>query len=171
MIRPAQPADAHEISRLTELRRERYERYQPVFWRRAVNSREVHEEYLREELGRDYLLAYVLEEAGQVCGFAAERLVSAPEVYAPGGQTLLIDDFVVEPSADWDSRGPALLERVWSQAQSAGAAQMVVVCGHGDEDKRQMLRGAGLTIASGWWVGVAAEGQSENSSAKPDEPR
>jgi hypothetical protein len=48
---------------------------------------------------------------------------------------------------------------------------MVVVCGHSDEDKRRMLSGTGLTIASEWWVGIATEGQPERSGAKPGEQR
>jgi hypothetical protein len=158
MLRVARPSDAAEISRLTELRRERYERYQPVFWRRAPNSRAVHEAFLREELGKEDLFAFVLEEDQQLHGFVAGRLVSAPEVYAPGGPTLAIDDFVVEPSATWNSRGRDLLDCVWSAGQAAGAAQMVVVCGHRDEDKRELLRASGLTIASEWWVGAAPHG-------------
>ena len=147
------------MSRLTEARRERYERYQPVFWRRAENSRAIHEEFLRTELATDDLLAYVLEADGQVCGFVSGRIAGAPAVYAPGGETLLVDDFVVEPGDAWGEFGPALLERIWADGRSGGAAQMVVVCGHRDDDKRQMLRRTGLSIASEWWVGVPESGR------------
>ena len=157
MIRRAEPADAEAVSRLTELRRERYEGYQPVFWRRSESSRAIHEDFLRDELAKDDLLAYVLEIDGEVCGFVAGRFVGAPRVYAPGGETLLIDDFVVEPSEDWIHLGPALLARIWEDCQSANAAQVVVVCGHRDDDKRQMLGNVGLSIASEWWVGKPAE--------------
>lgn len=157
LIRRAEPADARAVSGLTEARRVRYERYQPVFWRRAENSRAIHEEFLRAELAGDELIAYVLEAGGQVRGFVSGRFAGAPEVYAPGGETLLVDDFVVEPGEAWGEFGPALLERIWADGRSGGAAQMVVVCGHRDEDKRQMLRSTGLSIASEWWVGTPAE--------------
>lgn len=63
----------------------------------------------------------------------------------------MIDDFAVTHN-DWDETAGALLSEAQSLAKAAGAAHVVIVCGHLDEAKRNFLRSEGFSIASEWFV-------------------
>ncbi|WP_327087426.1 hypothetical protein OIE66_34630 [Nonomuraea sp. NBC_01738] len=134
------------------LRRETYERYQPVFWRRAAGATESHTAFLTKLVASESVLCLVSEDDGVMTGFAVATLVPSPPVYDPGGLTCTLDDFAVTSDSAWTTTGLALLRAICAEAAARGAAQVVVVCAHEDEAKRQALRLAGLTIASEWWT-------------------
>lgn len=92
------------------------------------------------------------EEAGQIEGLLIALLGMAPPVYDPGGLACTIDDFTVSDPALWPTVGVALLAAAQSWARAHGAAVVVVVCGHQDEPKRALLRAAGLSLTSEWYV-------------------
>jgi len=48
--------------------------------------------------------------------------------------------------------GRRLLDEAVARAKERGASQVVVVCGHLDQPKREMLAACGLSIASEWWT-------------------
>jgi GNAT superfamily N-acetyltransferase len=151
-IRKAQASDVDRMVELSEQKRIEYQAYQPTFWRKASNSREKQAPFLTRLIDRDNVIALVHEREGAVDGFLIAALVEAPPVYDPGGLTCLIDDFAVA-GADWQGAGAALLAEASRQAQERSAAQVVVVCGHKDGPKREMLGASGLSIASEWYVG------------------
>jgi hypothetical protein len=95
----------------------------------------------------------VAEVNHQIVGFIVGELKAAPEVYDPGGITLMIDDFCVENPEFWDSMGKQLLHELQQEAIQKGAVQTLVVCGHHDEAKKHFLKRQGLNIASEWYVG------------------
>ena len=152
-IRPATPADVDAMVALSERKRTEYAAYQPVFWRKAADSVAAQTPYFHHLLARDNILARVAEHAGTVVGFVIAAIVPTPEVYDPGGPTCMIDDFCVADATTWPTVGAALLADVQAAAAARGAVQSVVVCGHLDEPKRAFLRGAGLSLASEWYVG------------------
>lgn len=94
----------------------------------------------------------VYERDSHIVGFIIARLVPAPPVYNPGGLTCLIDDFCCASADEWSTVGVPLLEHIYAEARQRGAAQAVIVCGHLDQPKRQMLFSSGATIASEWFV-------------------
>ena len=85
-------------------------------------------------------------------GFIIGRLIQAPETYDPGGLTLMIDDFCVAEPELWEPVGQPLISAVKTQAKEKGASQILVVCGHHDEPKRQFLKSQGLNLASEWYT-------------------
>jgi GNAT superfamily N-acetyltransferase len=91
-------------------------------------------------------------DGGRLTGFLIATLTGAPPVYDPGGATCQIDDFAVVPDARWQSTGSRLLRAGLAEAGLRGAVQAVVVTGHLDQPKRQLLRACGLEPASEWWV-------------------
>jgi ribosomal protein S18 acetylase RimI-like enzyme len=151
-IRNATAADVAEIAALAEMRREQYARYQPVFWRPAAGALDKHRPYLASLVDNDKVITLVSEEAGQVTGFLIATLTGAPGVYDPGGPTCQIDDFVVEPGTRYQTTGARLLRACLAEAGRRGGVQAVVVTGHLDQPKREMLRECGLELASEWWV-------------------
>ena len=139
------------MAALASIRREQYARYQPLFWRPAAGALDKHRAYLASLIGDDKVITLVSEESGQLTGFLIATLTGAPPVYDPGGGTCLIDDFAVAPDARWPSTGNRLLRAGLAEALR-GAVQAVVVTGHLDQPKRQLLRACGLESASEWWV-------------------
>jgi ribosomal protein S18 acetylase RimI-like enzyme len=151
-IRKAAADDVAAMAALAEIRREQYARYQPVFWRPAAGALDKHRPYLASLVDNDKVITLVSEEAGQVTGFLIATLTGAPGVYDPGGPTCQIDDFVVEPGTRYQTTGALLLRAGLAEAGRRGAVQAVVVTGHLDQPKREMLRACGLELASEWWV-------------------
>jgi GNAT superfamily N-acetyltransferase len=151
MIRPATLADISGMVALSDLKRREYEKAQPQFWRRAEKANETQAEWFTELLTSANHILLVAEDAHHIKGFIIGELKPAPEVYDPGGLTLMIDDFCVE-NAEWDSIGKPLLHALQQQAKQQGAVQTLVVCGHHDEPKREFLKREGLIVASEWYV-------------------
>jgi hypothetical protein len=152
------PADAEDLDRLVELaahRRAMYERFQPQFWRPAVDARTLQRGYFAALLTDLDVLVMVGGRRRFIDGFLIARLVPPPPVYDPGGLTCLIDDFIVGKPGQWDDLGELLLESARDWGSLRGAVQVVVVTAHLDGPKRAALRSAGLSIASEWWVGEA----------------
>jgi GNAT superfamily N-acetyltransferase len=89
----------------------------------------------------------------KIAGFIIGKLMPAPEVYNPGGLTLMIDDFCVADEAEWHSIGSKLVQEIKTIAKLRGAAQVLVVCGAHDGPKCHFLKKMGLTVASEWYVG------------------
>ena len=85
-------------------------------------------------------------------GFLIARKFPAPPVYAPGGDTYMVDDFCVLEPQHWLTVGEALLSHASTLIHEAGAAQIVVVGADRDLAKAEMLRRSDLTIASNWWT-------------------
>jgi len=151
--RPAELGDLAVILDLCERRRVQYEAYQPIFWRNAPDGRAKQAPFLDRTLRDAASIALIHERQGSVDGFLIGRLLPAPEVYGPVHPICLIDDYCVAAPTDWRSAGTDLLERAGAIARSRGAESLVVICGHRDEPKRQMLADAGLQVSSEWWVG------------------
>ena len=139
---------------LSEQRRTLYAQFQPMFWRKAENSRAAQTPYFENQLARENVLTLVAEDqnTGAMAGFVMAALIPAPPVYDPDGLTCLLDDFCVAEAAEWRPVGEALLAAVGEQAQARGAVQFVVVCAHLDRPKREALRSLGFDLASEWYV-------------------
>jgi GNAT superfamily N-acetyltransferase len=151
-IRNAAAADVAAMADLAGTRRQQYAQYQPLFWRPAAGALDVHRPYLAKLVGSDTVITLVSEDAGELTGFLVATLTGAPGVYDPGGPTCQIDDFAVVPGDRWQTTGARLLRAGLAEAGRRGALQAVVITGHLDEPKREMLRACGLEIASEWWV-------------------
>jgi GNAT superfamily N-acetyltransferase len=149
-VRKALADDVSAIVALSEAKRLQYQSYQPLFWRKAEDSREKQASFLQHLFQRDNIIALVHERDDRIDGFVIATLVPSPPVYA-AGLTCAIDDFCVAEH-DWSGVGNTLLEAATQAAKERGAVQCVVVCGHLDQPKREMLSAFGHTIASEWWV-------------------
>jgi len=139
-VRPAIASDIDAAVDLAERTRRQQQKYQPIFWRKAAKSAELTKTFFSEIL------------AAQDTLFLVARKFATPPVYAPGGDTYLIDDFCVAELHHWLTIGEALLSHATTLIHEAGAAQIIVVCGDRDLAKAEMLRRSDLTIASNWWT-------------------
>jgi len=151
-IRPATRADIPAMVALSDQKRRSYEKLQPQFWRCAEKANDNQAQWFEFLMSKGIGLFFIAEREDKVVGFIRGQLENAPEVYDPGGATLMIDDFCVENPSLWPTMGKLLLNELKTQAKPGGALQVVVVSGHHDEPKRQFLKNEGLSIASEWYV-------------------
>ena len=156
MTRSVRRARLDDMDRLLELahhRRQRYATYEPVFWRPATGALDAQRPFYGALVEDREAGVFVAVDGERIEGFVIARIVDTPPVYDPGGGTCLVDDFTVADDAQWSWAGPMLLKQVRAWAAARDAAQVVVVTGHRDEGKRELLRHAGLSLASEWWTG------------------
>ena len=141
------------MARLADAARREYEPHARVMWRPAPDAVKVHGPWLTDLVAADDVGTFVHEGTdGGIDGFVVITLTPAPPVYDPGGLSSHIDDFVVAPPARWPSVGAALLGAATDWARARGAVQVVAVCGAHDGPKRDLLRDAGLAVASEWFA-------------------
>lgn len=154
-IRPSIASDVNGMVSLSKAKRLSYEQAQPQFWRYAGDAGDFAQAKWFEELlsHKDYLMLTAEACDQKMLGFIIGRLTPAPEVYNPGGLTLMIDDFCVASEDWWEIVGAQLIERIKIDAKGNGVVQIVVVCGAHDHVKRQFLMNQHLHIASEWFVG------------------
>jgi GNAT superfamily N-acetyltransferase len=140
---------------LSKAKRKLYEKAQPQFWRYAGEEGDNTQRQWFKELLEDknYVIFTAESETQEILGFVIGKLMSAPEVYNPGGLTLMIDDFCVQSENLWQSVGHELIEEAKAAAKVKGATQTLVVCGAHDNPKRKFLREQNLQVASEWFVG------------------
>jgi GNAT superfamily N-acetyltransferase len=153
VVRQVGEDDISAMVSLSYQKRRAYEKAQPRFWGYAPGAEESQSQYFNELLTQDDHILLVAQAHDKVVGFVIGHLKRAPQVYDPGGLTLMIDDFCVETSSNWQDMGAKLLDKLKQLSRQQGASQVLVVCGAHDETKRQFLKDLGLTIASEWYVG------------------
>jgi GNAT superfamily N-acetyltransferase len=151
-IRKATAADIPHMVAIAEVKRVEYEGYSPVFWRKAPDSSPKQELFFQRLLAAADVIALVAETDTSLVGFIIGAVTTAPPVYNPGGPVCIVDDFTVANSTEWGLVGAALLAAVEQEAKAQGAVLSVVVCAQRDQAKRDLLREAGLTVASEWHV-------------------
>jgi predicted acetyltransferase/RimJ/RimL family protein N-acetyltransferase len=155
VVRTSQLSDIDAMVSLSKAKRKLYEKAQPQFWRYAGEEGDKAQEKWFKELLEDknYVMFTAESETQEILGFVIGKLMPAPEVYNPGGLTVIIDDFCVQSENLWQSVGARLIEEIKIPTQSKGATQILVVCGSHDNPKRKFLSEQNLSIASEWFVG------------------
>lgn len=155
VVRTSQLSDTLAMVSLSKAKRKLYEKAQPQFWRYAGEEGDkVQEKWFKELLDDKNYVMFTAESGTQeILGFVIGKLMPAPEVYNPGGLTLMIDDFCVQSENLWQSVGRELIEEAKAAAKVKGASQILVVCGAHDLPKRKLLSEQNLSIASEWFVG------------------
>jgi GNAT superfamily N-acetyltransferase len=151
-IQRAIEADIPSMVAIAEAKRVEYEGYSPVFWRKAPDSSPKQERYFQALLAGTDVIALVAQGRDRLEGFAIGVLTTPPPVYNPGGPVCIVDDFAVAAPEEWRAVGAALLAAIEQEAQARGAVLVVIVCAQRDEAKRALLRDAGLSVASEWYV-------------------
>lgn len=155
VVRTSQLSDISGMVSLSKAKRMLYEKAQPQFWRYAGEEGDNTQRKWFKQLLEDknYVMFTAESDTQEILGFIIGRLMPAPEVYNPGGLTLMIDDFCVQSENLWQSVGHELIEETKAAAKSRGATQILVVCGAHDLPKRKFLSEQNLSIASEWFVG------------------
>jgi GNAT superfamily N-acetyltransferase len=151
-IRRATASDIDAVVAIVESQRRQYQKFQPVFWNKAADSAATSTTFFTGLLDDEQAYFLVATEGSQILGFLIARGFPAPPVYAPGGDTWLIDDFAVSEPRHWLTIGEALLSHVSTLLHEHGAAQILALCADRDLAKAEVLRRSDLTVASNWWT-------------------
>ena len=151
-VRRATASDVDAVVAIVEAQRKQQQKFQPIFWRKAAKSAELSHDFFTKLLVDAGAYFLVAVEGAQILGFLIARKFAAPPVYAPGGDTYLIDDFAVLEPRHWLGIGEALLSHVSTLLHEHGAAQIIATCADRDLAKAEVLRRSDLTIASNWWT-------------------
>jgi predicted acetyltransferase len=153
-IRPSKSDDISALVSLSHMKRLNYEKAHPQFWKYAGADAEISQtKWFEELLLRDDHIMLTAQNGSAIIGFIIGKMMSSPEVYNPGGLTLMIDDFCIAQEDLWGSVGKQLISEINLIAKTKGAVQTVIVTGNHDNPKRDFLKSMGLTIASQWYVG------------------
>lgn len=145
--------DIEAINKLSYQKRRFYEKAQPQFWQWAGEAGEkAQRDWFLSLLENEKHILLVAKQAEKIEGFLIGKITKAPEVYNPGGFTLIIDDFCVKNDR-WQTVGGTLISEARQQAKQKGASQVLVVCGAHDALKSSFLKSIGLSLASEWFVG------------------
>lgn len=154
-IRLTAITDLDPIAVLSYNKRRSYEKAQPQFWRYAGEEGDnIQKQWFKELLeDKNYLMFTAENNTPEILGFIIGKLMPAPEVYNPGGLTLMIDDFGVKSESLWESVGAELIKAIKVPAKAKDVSQILVVCGAHDGPKRKFLNEQNLSIASEWFVG------------------
>lgn len=152
IIRECGARDIHSMVALSHQKRLLYEKAQPLFWRYAKGAEDVQSQWFEELLKKDDYILLLAELNEEVVGFIIGQIIKAPEVYAPPGLTLVVDDFCVSTSF-WDDIGTQLLNKIKLLAKIKGARQIVVVSGAHDQCKGKFLKNQGLCVVTEWHMG------------------
>ena len=155
VVPTSQLSDTLAMVSLSKAKRLAYEKAQAVFWRYAGEEGDNAQRQWFTELleNKNYVMFTAESDTQEISGFIIGKLITAPEVYNPGGLTLMIDDFCVQSENLWQSVGHELIEETKAAAKAKGATQILVVCGSHDNPKRKFLSEQNLSIASEWFVG------------------
>ncbi len=155
IIRTTKLSDIDAMVSLSKAKRMLYEKAQPQFWRYAGEKGDNTQRQWFKQLLEDknHVMFTAENDTQEILGFIIGKLMPAPEVYNPGGLTLMIDDFCVQSENLWQSVGHELIGTVKTAAKVKGATQILVVCGAADLPKRKFLMDQNLSIASEWFVG------------------
>jgi ribosomal protein S18 acetylase RimI-like enzyme len=151
-IRRATASDLGAVIAIIESQRRQYQKFQPTFWHKAADSPAATNTFFTKLLGEPQTYFLVATEGSQILGFLIARQFPVPPVFAPAGDTYLIDDFAMLEARHWLSIGEALLSHVSTLLHEHGAAQIVAVCADRDLAKAEVLRRSDLSIASNWWT-------------------
>ena len=153
IVRPAKNSDVEKMVDLSKHKRLAYETAQPQFWKYAQGAEHAQAAWFNTLLQDDDHILFVAEEERSIAGFVIGKIFMPPEVYDPGGQAVMIDDFCVIEEDRWTQVGTALFAALKQAAADKGAVISVVVCGAHDQKKRDFLKSLGLNVASEWYAG------------------
>ncbi len=143
--RTATAADVPHILELGDRKREQYETFSPVFWKKASASPETFAPYMTGQVESERNIVLVFETHGQIRGCLVAQCGNPTDGF--------VDDFAVsDPVFDWPTVGVALLAEASHQAMVRGVRSLTIVTGHADFPKRAAVEKLGFTLGKNWLV-------------------
>lgn len=130
-VRPLAQFDLSWVLDVGAARRERIVSYAPTFWKAAPTAREVHHQFLSNQID-DPDVVSIRTEHGFLFG-------------APRGDLLVVDDMALEDDNAWDTEGQQLLR------STADRSDLRFVCPVPEPPRTHTAVTLGMTIVESWW--------------------
>ena len=151
-VRTATAADVPRILEIGERKREQYETFSPVFWRKAAAARETFAPYVTSQVESEKNITLLSDLNGKIQGYLIAQCGNLADGY--------VDDYAVaDPAADWPTVGVALLVEACRQAKARGVVAFAIVTGYADAPKRDAVEQLGFTLNKNWLVKPLAIGE------------
>lgn len=145
ILRTATATDVPRILEIGELKREQYEGFSPIFWKKAPTPRQEFAPYLTSQVESEQNVALVAEVDGEIRGYCIAQCRNLAEGY--------VDDYAIaDPSTDWPTIGSLLLAEASQRAAAKGVATFAIVTGHADTPKRAVAESLGFALRKNWLV-------------------
>jgi len=151
-IRNATVKDVPAMTQLIARKRTVLESFEPVMWRPSEAAAQMTPAFFTHQLTQPNAVVRIAESGGRFLGFIIAAIQDAPPVFAPGGKTVIVDDFAVDEDAEADEAASSLLEAVMSEGRARGAVQIIVIAAARDARAARWLEARKLHVASQWWT-------------------
>lgn len=151
-IRPATKDDLDVIVTLTQDRRSKLARAQPVFWKPSEQAAAITPLFFTMLIDADEVgtLVHTDEATGAVNGFLITTEEPVPPVYDPGGKAFKIDDFCLANDTLWPTAGQALLAHAETWAKDQGGAVMILVAPTCERIRHDQAKSIGYDTVTEW---------------------
>jgi hypothetical protein len=144
-IRAATAADVPRILEIGERKREQYETFSAIFWKKASAPRESFAPFITGQVESEKNIALVFETNSEIRGYIIAQCGNPADGY--------VDDYALtDPTTDWPTAGVALLAEACRQAQARGVTAFTIVTGHADAPKRAAVEKLGFILGKNWLV-------------------
>lgn len=144
-IRTAMAADVPYILEIADRKREQYETFSPVFWRKASAPRETFTPFITSQVESETNITLIFGTNGDVSGYLIAQCRNLADGY--------MDDYAIaNPATDWPTVGVSLLTEAVRQAKARGVTAFTIVTGHADAPKRAAVESLGFRLSKNWLV-------------------
>lgn len=143
--------DVPAIISLLEQKRAQLETWEPRFWRRSENAAALSQAHFNALISDPAASVLVFDVDGAIAGCLQYRPFFVPPVYAPGGTTWMVDDFVVLED-DWSHAGKALLQDLYARTIQCEPSQLVFPVPYKDEAANAFFVKNGLSQTTVWYT-------------------
>ncbi len=150
-ISAATETDIPQLIQLIEGRREKLAAAQPVFWARGENTVELTQAFFGYLIQSSEAIVLAAHEGDEVQGFLIAMKHVVPPVYAPPGETFMIDDFALAGESLWGTVGTALIKAAEAEAKTRGAGQLIAVSAMMEQACGAAYKAEGFNPVSQWW--------------------
>lgn len=151
VVRDAEPQDIEQIVEMLELKRTELETWAPKFWKKSPDSAAISSAFFKTLLEDPNVTILVAQDGAAIAGCLQYRPTFVPPVYAPGGTTWMVDDFVVSAN-DWDRVGAAILAELEGRTIETADGQLIFPVPQKDDAASRFFAVKGLMPTTVWWT-------------------
>lgn len=151
IVRDAEQDDIDQIVALLELRRSELEIWAPKFWKKSLESAALSSAFFYSLLQDPNVTILIAQEEAAIVGCLQYRPTFVPPVYAPGGTTWMVDDFVVAAN-DWERIGKTILSELEARTIKETDGQLIFPVPKKDDAASRFFEKAGLIPTTVWWT-------------------
>jgi len=151
-IRAATKDDLDIIVAISQERRSKLAKAQPIFWKPSKEASTLTPLFFEFLINTEEVLTIVHThpDTGMVNGFLFAKEEPVPPIYDPGGKAYVIDDFALLNDTLWETAGQALLAEAESWCKAQGGAMMILVTPTCEPIRHDQAQSIGYSTVTQW---------------------